>query len=106
MSDNAEEGIARVQLGQKDGLQNHQARGTKNLDDRSFTSLFALAFLGLLVVWATASSPYLIYGSLAAAILVTLLYGVFRIKRIYRIREQRELQVNQMQSSSDKENAS
>ncbi|MGB5329504.1 MAG: hypothetical protein WBO58_14885 [Gammaproteobacteria bacterium] len=104
MSDNAEEGIARVQLGQKDGLQKHQARSTKNLDDRSFTSLFALAFLGLLVVWVTASSPYIIYGSFIAAMLVTLLFGVLRIKRIHRTRAQRELQAKQMQSDSIKEN--
>ena len=103
MSDNAEEGIARVQLAQKDGLQKHQARGTKNLDDRTFTSLFALAFLGLLVVWVTASSPYIIYGSFAAAMLVTLLFGVLRIKRIHRIRAQRALQAKQMQADSIKE---
>lgn len=104
MGDNAEEGIARVQLGQKDGLHKHQARGRKNLDDRAFTSLFALAFLGSLVVWATASSPYIIYGSFAAAILLTLLFGVLRIKRIQRIRAQRDLQVKEMQSNSIKEN--
>ena len=104
MSGNAEEGIARVQLGQKDGLQKHQARGTKNLDDRTFTALFALAFLGLLVVWVTASSPYLIYGSFAVAILLTLLFGVLRVKRIHRTRAQRALQVKQMQSNSIKQN--
>ena len=105
MSENAEEGIARVQIGQKGGLKNHQERSTRNLDDRTFTSLFALAFLGLLVVWATASSPYLIYGSFGAVILVTLLFGAARIKRIRRVREQRELQVNRMQSDSIKENS-
>jgi len=104
MTDNAEESIARVQLGQKDGLQKLQAKGTKNLDDRIIISLVALAFMGLLVVWATASSPYIIYGSFVAAILLTLLFGVVRIKRIHRIREQRELQVKQMQSNSIKEN--
>jgi Flp pilus assembly protein TadB len=104
MSDNAEEGIARVQLQQKDGRQQHHARSTKNLDDRISISLLALAFLGLLVVWMSASSAYVIYGSFAAAILVTFLFGVLRIKRINRIRAQRELQVKQMQSDSIKGN--
>lgn len=104
MSDNAEEGIARVQLGQKDGLQKLQAKGAKNLDDRIIISLVAIAFIGLLVVWATASSPYIIYGSFVAAILVTLLFGVVRVQRIHRIRVQRELQVKQVQSNSIKDN--
>ena len=104
MTDNAEEGIARVQLGQKGGLQKLQAKGTKNLDDRIIISLVALAFIGLLVVWATASSPYIIYGSFVAAILVTLLFGVVRVKRIHRIRAQRELQAKQVQSNSIKDN--
>jgi len=104
MTDNAEESIARVQLRQKDGLQKLQAKGTKNLDDRIIISLVALAFTGLLVVWATASSPYVIYGSFVAAILVTLLFGVVRVKRIHQIRGQRELQVKQVQSKSIKDN--
>ena len=102
MSDNAEEGIARVQLRQRDGLQKHQARGARNLDERSFSALLGLAFLGLLVVWATASSAYVSYASFAAAMLVTLLFGVLRIKRIQRIRAQRALQVKQTQSDSIK----
>jgi Flp pilus assembly protein TadB len=104
MSDNAEEGIARVQLGQKDGLQKHQERGARNLDERNLSFLFGLVFLGLLVVWATASSPYIMYGSFAAATLVTLLFGVLRIKRIDRIRAQRALQAEQTQSESIKAN--
>lgn len=102
MSDNAEEGIARVQLAQKDGLSKHHKRGAANLDDRISTSLLALAFLGLIVVWATASSPLIIYGSFAAAMLVTLLFGVIRIKRIQQVRKQRELQAKEVQSISVK----
>ena len=99
---NAEEGIARVQMSQKDGLKKNYERNAANLNDRTFVPIFALAFLGLLVVWATASSPYVIYGSLAAVILLTLLFGVLRIKRIYRIRAERELQMKEMQSNSIK----
>ena len=100
MSDNAEEGIARVQMAQKDGLQNYHKRSVLHLDDRILTAIFALAFLGLIVVWATATSPYLLYGSLVAGILIIILWGVVRVKRIQLIREHRELQVKQMQSES------
>ncbi len=98
MTDHAEEGIARVQMAQKDGLQNYQKRSVLYLDDRILTAIFALAFLGLIVVWATATSPYVIYGSLAVSILIVILWGVVHMKRIQQIREQRELQVKQMQS--------
>jgi len=98
MSGNAEEGIARVQLAQKDGLSKRHKRGAANLDDRTSTALLALAFLGLIVVWATASSPLIIYGSFAAAMLVTVLFGVIRIKRIQQVRKQRELQAKEAQS--------
>ena len=99
MSD-AEEAIARVQMAQKDGLKKSHKRGVANLDDRILTVLFSLAFMGLVIVWATASSPYIIYGSFAAALLATILFGVLRVKRIHQIREQRERQVKEMQSKS------
>ncbi len=98
--ENAEEGIARLQMAQKDGLKNYQKRSVLYLDDRILTAIFALAFLGLVVVWATATSPYITYGSLVASILIVILWGVLRIKRIQKVREQRELQVRQMQSES------
>jgi len=100
MSENAEEAIARVQLAQKDGLKQVQKRGIENLDSRASTLLLALALLGLILVWATASSPYIIYGSFAALILIVILGGVIRIKRIEKLREQRELQVKEAQSES------
>ncbi len=100
MSDNAEEGIARVQMAQKDGLQNYHKRSVLHLDDRILTAIFALAFLGLIVVWATATSAYIVYGSLIASILIVVLWGVVRVKRIQQIKEERELQVKQMQSES------
>ena len=99
---NAEEGIARVQLAQKDGLSKRHKRGAANLDDRTSTALLALAFLGLIVVWVTASSPLVIYGSFAAAMVVTVLFGIVRIRRIQQVRKQRELQVKEAQSKSVK----
>ena len=100
MSDNAEEGIARVQMSQKNGLQDYHKRSVLHLDDRILTAIFTLAFLGLIVVWATATSRYIVYGSLLAGVVIIILWGVVRIKRIQRIRELRELQVKQMQSES------
>jgi flagellar biogenesis protein FliO len=100
MSGNAEEGIARAQLAGKDGVAEHQKTSASNLYDRLFTSLFALAFVGLMVVWASAKSPWLTYGSLFAAILGVILFGVLRVRRIQRLREERERQVRQMQADS------
>jgi len=98
---NAEEGIARVQLAQKDGLKQLQKRGIENEDSRTSTMLLALAFLGLLIVWATASSPYVIYGSFAALMLIVVLTGVIRVKRIQKIRELRQLQASHTSSDPD-----
>ena len=100
MSDNAEEGIARVQMAQKDGLRNYHKRSVLHLDDRILTAIFALTFLGLIVVWATATSLYIVYGSLVASIIIVILWGVVRVKRIQQIKQERELQVKQMQSES------
>jgi len=97
---NAEEGIARVQMAQKDGLQNYHKRSILYLDDRILTAIFVLAFMGLIVVWATATSPYIIYGSLVSSILIVIWWGVVRVKRIQRVEQQRELQVKQMQAET------
>lgn len=98
--ENAEEGIARIQMVQKDGLQNYQKRSVLYLDDRILKAIFALAFMGLIVVWATSTSPYITYGSLVASIVIVILWGVMRVKRIQGVREQRKQQVKQMQSES------
>jgi hypothetical protein len=100
MGDNAEEGIMRAQLAAKDGVGQHQERSASNLGDRIFTSLFALGFVGLMVVWASATSPYLKYGSLVAGIIGVILFGVLRVRRIERVRNARERQVREMQSGS------
>ena len=104
---NTEQGIAqtqieaaRVQQGSADALQKHHKWNIAYLDERIFLYLGALAFLGLLVVWATASSALVIYGSLGAAILLTVLWGVARVNRIQRLREVRARQVQVMQSEN------
>jgi len=101
MSDNAEEGIMRAQLAGKDGVAQHQKTSASNLDDRVGTALFVIAFVGLAVVWATATSPLLTWGSLLAGILGIILFGVMRVRRIQRLREDRERQVEQMQSAGE-----
>ena len=100
MSDNAEEGIARAQLAGKSGVAEYQKKSSLTLDGRIMTALFGLGFLGLMVVWATAESPLLIYGCPVVAFLGVILFGVMRVRRIERVREERKRQVEDMQSAS------
>lgn len=104
---NAEQGIAQAQTeatraeqGSADALQKRQKWNIAYLDDRIFLYLGALAFLGLLVVWATASSALVLYGSLGVTLLLTVLWGVARVNRITRLNEERARQAQAMQSES------
>lgn len=104
---NAEQGIAQSQIeaagteqGPADALQKTQKRNIAYLDDRIFLYLGAIAFLGLLVVWATAKSALVLYGSLGLAIVLTILWGVARVNRADRLAAERERQVQAMQSES------
>ena len=102
MSENAEGGIAAVQskAAQNEGLQKHHKSTISYLDERIFGYFFMVVIVGLLLVWMSDSSPYITYGSTGAVILVTLLWGALHIKRNHQIREQRNLQVKEMQSRS------
>jgi hypothetical protein len=104
---NEEQGIAQSQIaaaraqGEKgDGLHKIQKWNIAYLDDRIFLYLGAIAFLGLLVVWATASSALVLYGSLGLAILLTVLWGVTRVNRVHRLNAERARQVKDMQSEN------
>ena len=104
---NAEQGIgqaqiaaAKTQTGETDGLNKVQKWNIAYLNDRIFIYLGAIAFLGLLVVWATASSALVLYGSLALVILLTILWGVARVKRNDRINAERARQVEAMQAEN------
>ena len=104
---NAEQGIgqtqidaAKAQTGATDGLNKVQKWNIAYLDDRIFVYLGAIAFLGLLVVWATASSTLVLYGSLALVILLTILWGVARVKHNDRINAERARQVKAMQAEN------
>ncbi len=105
MSDNAEEGIARIQAAaaksqgaQGDGLQNNQDRGIVYLNERNLIFVFSIAFIGLIIVWATASSPFVLYGSFTSAVLLIILWGAARIKRIKRIAQGRQRQAEEWKS--------
>ncbi len=102
---NAEEGIARVQAAaikahgtQGDRLQEHQKRSVAYLDERILVYVLAMAFLGLIAVWVTATSTLVLYGSLAGVILLTILWGVARVKGIEKTRQERARQTEEWQS--------
>lgn len=104
---NAEEGIARTQAaaikaqGTQGGkLREHQERSVAYLDERILTYMFAIAFIGLIVVWATTTSALILYGSLVAVILLTILWGVARVKRIERTRQERACQTKEWNSEN------
>ena len=96
---NEEQGIfqsqakaAREQLGGRDGLREMQQRSIFYLDERIYVYLLAAAVLGMFVVWATATSSLVLYGSLVLVILLTVLWGFARIRGIDRTRREREMQ--------------
>lgn len=107
MSDNAEEGIARTQAAAARAqgtegklLQQHQARSIAYIDERILIFVLAIAVLGLMVLWATSTSPWLHYGSFAVVIGLVLLWGYARIKRIERVRQQRAREAESWTSDS------
>lgn len=103
MSDNAEEGIARVQAaaakaGGAAGLREHHSRNIAYLDERILVFILVLAALGLIILWATTGSTLILYGSFAGVILLTVLWGLVRIKRIEAMKRQREKEARSWES--------
>ncbi|MDJ0778579.1 MAG: hypothetical protein QNJ85_12005 [Gammaproteobacteria bacterium] len=93
MSD-PEQGIAQTQIEAArrqgaDGLARSQQSSIAYLDERIVMFLCVLGLLGLLVVWATAKSAWLLYGSLALVIALVVFWGYARIQRIERLRAER-----------------
>ena len=91
---NAEEGIARIQVAAAhakgaDGLKDHHKGTIAYLDERILVFILAVAIIGLGVLWATATSSLVRYGSFGALILLIFLWGFARIKRIETIKRQR-----------------
>jgi Flp pilus assembly protein TadB len=89
MSDNAEEGIARVQAKGARGLKDHHTSTLASVDERIVVFILAIAVIGLVVLWGTTNSPLVLYWSLGVVILLTFLWGFARIKRIETLIRQR-----------------
>lgn len=104
MAGNTEEAIARGQTeaAYTQGLQKHHKSTIVYLGERTFIYMFALAFIGLVIVWATSSSLYITYVLFSIIILITLIWGLVRLKKIHKIKLKRESQVKQMQYNSSK----
>ena len=104
MDGNTEEAIARVQTeaAHTQGLQKHHKSTIVYLGERTFIYMFALAFIGLVIVWATTSSSYITYVLFSIVILIPLIWGLARLKSIHKIKVQRESQVKEMQYNSSK----
>ena len=83
---------AQAQSKQGEGLQKHHKWNVANLDERIFLYIGTLAILGLLVLWLAVPSALVVYGSLGVIILLIVVWGVLRIRRIDRIQKERELQ--------------
>jgi hypothetical protein len=103
MSDNAEAGIALTQAAAAKaagaaGLKEHHDRNIAHLDERIVVFILAIASIGLIILWATSSSPLVLYGSFAGVILLTVLWGLMRIKRIEAMKRQREKEAKSWQS--------
>jgi len=97
ISDNAEEGIARAQAAAAQargagGLKRHHDGNIAGLDERIVVLLLAMAFIGLVALWANPASALLRYGSLAGVILMALLWGAARIRRVEAMRRERARQ--------------
>ena len=98
-----EQGIAQAQIAAD---QARRARGeplhesaNSFLGERIFLYFGVIAFIGLMVVWATASSALVLYGSLFLAILLVLAWGCLRIRRINRIKQERARQAAASQAA-------
>ena len=94
---------AQAQSKQGEGLQKHHKWSVANLDDRIFFYIGTIVILGLLVLWLAVPSALVVYGSLGVIILLTIVWGAVRIRRIDRVRKERERQVKAMQSNAKSE---
>ncbi|MDJ0955904.1 MAG: hypothetical protein QNI91_03545, partial [Arenicellales bacterium] len=80
---------AQAQSKQGEGLQKHHKWSVANLDDRIFFYIGTLVVLGLFVLWLAIPSALVVYGSLGVLILLTILWGIARIKRVNSIQKER-----------------
>ena len=101
MDDNAEHGILSAQAAKKSSVGERQSWGIAYVNERILIYLFALALIGLAVVWATATTAWVLYGSFAGVVAITILWGYARIKRIEFERLERQRQVEASQANRD-----
>ena len=104
MSDNAEAGIAQTQAKAAQnqgaaGLKQHHDGTVTYLNERIVTFILFAAVIGLGVLWATSSSPIVIYGSFAGVIVLVVLWGVFRVRRLQALQRERARQAESWQST-------
>lgn len=95
-----EEAIAKAQMKGGAGIAERQKSGSIFLNERIFIYLGGIAFIGLCMVWATAKSGWILYGSFALLILLVILWGVARVKRIERVKQERAAQARAMQAEA------
>ena len=105
MSDNAEAGIALTQAAAAKskgaaGLKEHHNWNIAYLNECILVSVVAIATLGVIVLWATATSRLVIYGSFGVVIALTFLWGFVRIKRIKAVKRQQAKQAEPWQSGN------
>ena len=103
MAGNTEDAVARVQAeaANVQGVQKHHRSTLVYISERIFTYMFGIAFISLVIAWLTAPA-YIMYLLSAAVILIALIWGLVRLKRIHEIKLKIELQVKEMQSESRK----
>ena len=104
MSENAEEGIARAQAAAArskgaDGLTLHHAGTVSYLNERIIVFLIAIGVCAIMVLWATAKSALVLYGSFAAVIALVLLWGYARVKRIEAVKQARTQEAQSWRAS-------
>ena len=102
---NQEQGIAQTRIAADQarlarGEKQHEGSHSSSRDfgERVFLYLGIIAFLGLIVLWATATSPLLLYGSFAFVLSLVFAWGWLRIGRIARTRDERARQVAVMKT--------
>ena len=83
---------ARAQSERGEGLDRHHKWNIAALGERTLFFVAILVVMGLLVLWLSMPSPLVIFGSLLVIFVLLILWGVARIRRIERIRKQREMQ--------------
>ena len=104
MAGNTEEAVARLQTeaANVQGVQKHHRSTLVYISERIFTYMFGIAFISLVIAWLTAPA-YITYLLSAVFILIPMIWGLVRLKRIQKIKKKRDLQVKDMQLNSGQE---